>query len=145
MIVNGYIKTSMIDVDNLYATSLDAVRGTIGGFKINNNQLYGTTNNEYYGSYKMYMDSSRCEIGISDSNESTYKLSVGYNYRTTNDAGTASLFIKKSLAIRTMVEVPRTAIKVVATNADDSNMVKLECESTRNDSGFMNFCIASMG
>lgn len=145
VIVNGYVKTSMIDVDNLYATSLDAVRGTIGGFAINNNQLYGTTNNEYYGSYKMYMDSSRCEIGISDSNESTYKLSVGYNYRTTNDAGTASLFIKKSLAIRTMVEVPRTAIKVAVTNADDSNMVKLECESTRNDSGFMNFLYCEHG
>lgn len=145
VIVNGYFKTSMIDVDNLYATSLDAVRGTIGGFAINNNQLYGTTNNGYYGSYKMYMDSSRCEIGISDSNESTYKLSVGYNYRTTNDAGTASLFIKKSLAIRTMVEVPRTAIKVAVTNADDSNMVKLECESTRNDSGFMNFLYCEHG
>ena len=145
VIVNGYIKTSMIDVDNLYATSLDAVRGTIGGFTINNNQLYGTTSNEYYGSYKMYMDSSRCEIGISDSNESTYKLSVGYNYKTTNDAGTASLFIKKSLAIRTMVEVPRTAIKVAVTNADDSNMVKLECESTRNDSGFMNFLYCEHG
>lgn len=145
VIVNGYIKASMIDVDNLYATSLDAVRGTIGGFTINNNQLYGTANNEYYGSYKMYMDSSRCEIGISDSNESTYKLSVGYNYRTTNDAGTASLFIKKSLAIRTMVEVPRTAIKVAVTNADDSDMVKLECESTRNDSGFMNFLYCKHG
>lgn len=145
VIVNGYIKTSMIDVDNLYATSLDAVRGTIGGFTINNNQLYGTANNEYYGSYKMYIDSSRCEIGISDSNESTYKLSVGYNYRTTNDAGTASLFIKKSLAIRTMVEVPRTAIKVAVTNADDSDMVKLECESTRNDSGFMNFLYCKHG
>lgn len=145
VIVNGYIKASMIDVDNLYATSLDAVRGTIGGFTINNNQLYGTTSNEYYGSYKMYMDSSRCEIGISDSNESTYKLSVGYNYKTTNDAGTASLFIKKSLAIRTMVEVPRTAIKVAVTNADDSNMVKLECESTRNDSGFMNFLYCEHG
>ena len=145
VIVNGYIKTSMIDVDNLYVTSLDAVRGTIGGFTINNNQLYGTTNNEYYGSYKMYMDSSRCEIGISDSNESTYKLSVGYNYRTTNDAGTASLFIKKSLAIRTMVEIPRTAIKVAVTNADDSNMVKLECESIRNDNGFMNFLYCEHG
>lgn len=145
VIVNGYIKTSMIDVDNLYVTSLDAVRGTIGGFTINNNQLYGTANNGYYGSYKMYMDSSRCEIGISDSNESTYKLSVGYNYRTTNDAGTASLFIKKSLAIRTMVEVPRTAIKVAVTNADDSDMVKLECESTRNDSGFMNFLYCKHG
>lgn len=145
VIVNGYIKTSMIDVDNLYATSLDAVRGTIGGFTINNNRLYGTANNGYYGSYKMYMDSSRCEIGISDSNESTYKLSVGYNYRTTDDVGTASLFIKKSLAIRTMAEVPRTAIKVAVTNADDSDMVKLECESIRNDSGFMNFLYCKHG
>lgn len=145
VIVNGYIKTSMIDVDNLYATSLAAVRGTIGGFTLASNQIYGTTDNKYYGSYKMYIDSSKCEIGISDSNESTYKLSVGYNYRTTNDAGTASLFIKKSLAIKTLVEVPRTAIKVAVTNADDSDMVKLECESTRNDSGFMNFLYCKHG
>lgn len=145
VIVNGYIKTSMIDVDNLYATHLAAVRGTIGGFTLASNQIYGTTDNEYYGSYKMYIDSSKCEIGISDSNESTYKLSVGYNYRTTNDAGTASLFIKKSLAIKTFVEVPRTAIKVAVTNADDSDMVKLECESTRNDSGFMNFLYCKHG
>ena len=140
IISGGHIITSLIDTDAIYANM-----ASIAGFTIKKNQLYGTTNNEYYGSYKMYMDSSRCEIGISDSNESTYKLSVGYNYRTTNDAGTASLFIKKSLAIRTMVEVPRTAIKVAVTNADDSNMVKLECESTRNDSGFMNFLYCEHG
>lgn len=140
IISGGHIITSLIDTDAIYANM-----ASIAGFTIEKNQLYGTTNNKYYGSYKMYMDSSRCEIGISDSNESTYKLSVGYNYRTTNDAGTASLFIKKSLAIRTMVEVPRTAIKVAVTNADDSNMVKLECESTRNDSGFMNFLYCEHG
>lgn len=140
IISGGHIITSLIDTDAIYANM-----ASIAGFTIKKNQLYGTTNNEYYGSYKMYMDSSRCEIGISDSNESTYKLSVGYNYRTTNDAGTASLFIKKSLAIRTMVEVPRTAIKVAVTNADDSNMVKLECESIRNDSGFMNFLYCEHG
>lgn len=39
VVVNGYIKTSMIDVDNLYATSLAAVRGTIGGFTIESNKL----------------------------------------------------------------------------------------------------------
>lgn len=139
-IINGFIDTSLLNADKIIANA-----ASIAGFTIDKNQLYGTTNNEYYGSYKMYMDSSRCEIGISNSNESTYKLSVGYNYRTTNDAGTASLFIKKSLAIRTMVEVPRTAIKVAVTNADDSNMVKLECESTRNDSGFMNFLYCEHG
>lgn len=140
IISGGHIITSLIDTDAIYANM-----ASIAGFTIEKNQLYGTTNNEYYGSYKMYIDSSKCEIGISDSNESTYKLSVGYNYKTTNDAGTASLFIKKSLAIRTMVEVPRTAIKVAVTNADDSDMVKLECESTRNDSGFMNFLYCKHG
>lgn len=45
VIVNGYIKTSMIDVDNLYATSLDAVRGTIGGFTIGSNKLSSNTAN----------------------------------------------------------------------------------------------------
>lgn len=39
VIVNGYVKTSMIDVNNLYATSLAAVRGTIGGFTIESNKL----------------------------------------------------------------------------------------------------------
>lgn len=140
IISGGHIITSLIDTDAIYANM-----ASIAGFTIEKNQLYGTMNNEYYGSYKMYIDSSKCEIGISDSNESTYKLSVGYNYKTTNDAGTASLFIKKSLAIRTMVEVPRTAIKVAVTNADDSDMVKLECESTRNDSGFMNFLYCKHG
>lgn len=140
IISGGHIITSLIDTDAIYANM-----ASIAGFTIDKNQIYGTTNNEYYGSYKMYMDSSRCEIGISDSNESTYKLSVGYNYRTTYDAGTASLFIKKSLAIKTMIEVPRTAIKVAVTNADDSDMIKLECESTRDDSGFMNFLYCEHG
>lgn len=40
VIVNGYIKTSMIDVDNLYCTSLAAIRGTVGGFTIASNALY---------------------------------------------------------------------------------------------------------
>ena len=42
VIVNGYIKTSMIDVDNLYATSLAAVRGTIGGFTISGDSIVNT-------------------------------------------------------------------------------------------------------
>lgn len=45
VIVNGYVKTSMIDVDNLYATSLAAVRGTIGGFTIGSNKLSSNTAN----------------------------------------------------------------------------------------------------
>lgn len=45
VIVNGYIKTSMIDVNNLYATSLAAVRGTIGGFIIESNRLSSNMDN----------------------------------------------------------------------------------------------------
>lgn len=45
VIVNGYIKTSMIDVNNLYATSLAAVRGTIGGFTIESNRLSSNMDN----------------------------------------------------------------------------------------------------
>lgn len=45
VIVNGYVKTSMIDVDNLYVTSLAAVRGTIGGFTIGSNKLSSNTAN----------------------------------------------------------------------------------------------------
>ena len=45
VIVNGYIKTSMIDVNNLYVTSLAAVRGTIGGFTIGSNRLSSNMDN----------------------------------------------------------------------------------------------------
>ena len=45
VIVNGYIKTSMIDVNNLYVTSLAAVRGTIGGFTIESNRLSSNMDN----------------------------------------------------------------------------------------------------
>lgn len=34
VIINGYIATSMIDVDNLYAKKLAAIEGTIGAFEI---------------------------------------------------------------------------------------------------------------
>lgn len=53
VMVNGYIKTSMIDVNNLYCTSLAAVRGTIGGFTINSNSLV----NSNYSSYIRITDS----------------------------------------------------------------------------------------
>lgn len=45
VIVNGYIKTSMIDVNNLYATSLAAVRGSIGGFAIESSRLKSSMDN----------------------------------------------------------------------------------------------------
>lgn len=43
------------------------------------------------------------------------------------------------MAIKTMIEVPRKAIKVAVTNADYSDMVDLECESVMEDKGFVNF------
>lgn len=67
VMVNGYIKTSMIDVKNLYCTSLAAVRGTIGGFTISSNSLV----NSNYSSYIRITDSGenkRIAIGGSGSN-----------------------------------------------------------------------------
>ena len=43
VIVNGYISTSMIDVDNIYATKLKATEGSIGAFKITNFKSLETT------------------------------------------------------------------------------------------------------
>lgn len=57
VIVNGYIKTSMIDVDNLYATSLAAIRGTIGGFTIDSGGLYSTNYTTGYSNGKFFLHS----------------------------------------------------------------------------------------
>lgn len=46
-IIGGLISTDLIDVDDLYCTSLAAVRGTIGGFTISNTQMKaGTSTSE---------------------------------------------------------------------------------------------------
>lgn len=66
-IIGGLISTDLIDVDNLYCTSLAAVRGTIGGFTINSNSLV----NSNYSSYIRITDSGenkRIAIGGSGSN-----------------------------------------------------------------------------
>lgn len=45
VIVGGYISTSMIDVDNLYAKKLAAIEGTIGPFRIDDDRLGLETDN----------------------------------------------------------------------------------------------------
>lgn len=45
LIAGGYIQANLINVDELYATSLAAVRGTIGGFTIESNRLSSKMNN----------------------------------------------------------------------------------------------------
>ena len=40
-IEGAYIKTGLIDTDNLYATHLNASYGTIGGFSITSSSLHG--------------------------------------------------------------------------------------------------------
>lgn len=47
VIVNGYIATSMIDVNNLYAKKLNATEGYVGGFHIHDDGLEGTTSGCY--------------------------------------------------------------------------------------------------
>ena len=86
VIVNGYVKTSMIDVDNLYATSLAAVRGTIGGFTIESNKLSSNITFQENSAKKVAIGtnvgissfSSNTFIGIEDdgANVSTYGLMI---------------------------------------------------------------------
>lgn len=45
LIAGGYIQANLINVDELYATSLAAVRGTIGGFIIESNRLSSNMDN----------------------------------------------------------------------------------------------------
>ncbi len=45
LIAGGYIQANLINVDELYATSLAAVRGTIGGFTIESNRLSSNMDN----------------------------------------------------------------------------------------------------
>lgn len=125
------IAASEIDVDNLYVTSLAAVRGTIGGFTVSKNQInsnvYGTEGN-YQHSF--YIDSGKGEIGIDGSSIVTYKLSGGYKYGDDS----ACLYIRRDLQ-HTKMEGPRHAITVKAITANDvDTMVELECESSTQDS-----------
>lgn len=48
-IIGGFISTKLLDVDNLYCTSLAAVRGSIAKFRINSDNLYISNSNIYAG------------------------------------------------------------------------------------------------
>ena len=96
VIVNGYIKTSMIDVDNLFCTSLAAVRGTIGGFTITETQMTAGTS-----TYSGIMRLSKDVLGFESTNVISrigkYAISVTtgiicplYLKNTSNSGGTSS-------------------------------------------------------
>lgn len=96
VIVNGYIKTSMIDVDNLFCTSLAAVRGTIGGFTISETQMTAGTS-----TYSGIMRLSKDVLGFESTNVISrigkYAISVTtgiicplYLKNTSNSGGTSS-------------------------------------------------------
>lgn len=130
LVAGGYLQTELINVDNLYATSLAAVRGTIGGFSIDGYQLKSSI----YDSggtflYNLYINSKKGEIGLDGSSTVTYKLSGGYDYGD----GSTALYIRKDLAA-TKMEGPRQAIKIKAINIDDvTSMIDLECEKAYTD------------
>lgn len=130
LVAGGYLQTELINVDNLYATSLAAVRGTIGGFSIDDYQLKSSI----YDSggtflYNLYINSKKGEIGLDGSSTVTYKLSGGYDYGN----GSTALYIRKDLAA-TKMEGPRQAIKIKAINIDNvTSMIDLECEKAYTD------------
>lgn len=85
IIVNGYIATSMIDVNNLYAKKLAATEGTIGAFKIMSYKSLETDDADafirmydagqvftfiYAGHVESHSGKGAALIGIADNNDS---------------------------------------------------------------------------
>ena len=117
VIVNGYIKTSMIDVDNLYATSLEAVRGTIGGFTIGSNKLSSNTANG--GTFSINPS------GNITFEESTRKAVFGTNGHTSESEGVPFVSLiddssSLSTGVRVLTRASRSYALYASYNKDDN-------------------------
>ncbi|WP_121955750.1 hypothetical protein [Parabacteroides distasonis] len=117
VIVNGYIKTSMIDVDNLYATSLAAVRGTIGGFTIGSNKLSSNTANG--GTFSINPS------GNITFEESTRKAVFGTNGHTSESEGVPFVSLiddssSLSTGIRVLTRASRSYALYASYNKDEN-------------------------
>lgn len=117
VIVNGYIKTSMIDVDNLYATSLDAVRGTIGGFTIGSNKLSSNTANG--GTFSINPS------GNITFEESTRKAVFGTNGHTSESEGVPFVSLiddssSLSTGVRVLTRASRSYVLYASYNKHDT-------------------------
>ena len=117
VIVNGYIKTSMIDVDNLYATSLAAVRGTIGGFTIGSNKLSSNTANG--GTFSINPS------GNITFEESTRKAVFGTNSHTSESEGVPFVSLiddssSLSTGIRVLTRASRSYALYASYNKDEN-------------------------
>lgn len=117
VIVNGYIKTSMIDVDNLYATSLAAVRGTIGGFTIGSNKLSSNTANG--GTFSINPS------GNITFEESTRKAVFGTNGHTSESEGVPFVSLiddssSLSTGVRVLTRASRSYALYASYNKDDN-------------------------
>ena len=81
-IIGGLISTDLIDVDNLYCTSLAAVRGTISSFNIESGGLSSTSTNTYINIYNpttfegIKIGGSSNDAAINISSAKTYGLKI---------------------------------------------------------------------
>lgn len=117
VIVNGYVKTSMIDVDNLYATSLAAVRGTIGGFTIGSNKLSSNTANG--GTFSINPS------GNITFEESTRKAVFGTNGHTSESEGVPFVSLiddssSLSTGVRVLTRASRSYVLYASYNKHDT-------------------------
>lgn len=129
LIAGGYIQANLINVDELWCTSLKAIRGTIGGYEIKGNRLYCTPNDSSYGSLTMYMDSSLGELGISGNSKVAYLLSANGQYSTTDgEIGASTLYIRKSI-ITTRTGPEASAIKVRLFDSYPCTFLDFEAEN----------------
>ena len=80
LIAGGYVQANLINVDELYATSLAAVRGTIGGFTIEGNRLNSEMDNG--GTFSINPTGN-----ISFEETSNKYIKIGTNAKTSMVAG----------------------------------------------------------
>ena len=132
IISGGHIITSLIDTDAIFADM-----ASIGGFTITGSMLYSNNYDSYVGNYRLYMNSSKGEIGIDNSTRVTYRLGGNYEYAS---GEAATFYIRRSMATTRMAPVVG-AIKIKTfdnAGSDVNAAIDVEIEDG-NGGSFMQF------
>lgn len=145
LIAGGYIQANLINVDEIWCTSLAAVRGKIANFNISSNQIYSTVYlGEDYGSSTMKIDSYSGAISYTGNTMIAYILAPTTQYNTSvNSTGQTSLYIRKKMIISK--NYPEASfIKLRSFETESPVFLDLEAESGSSPITFLK-CSAFKG
>ncbi|WP_195375348.1 hypothetical protein [Parabacteroides leei] len=130
LIAGGYIQANLINADEIWVTSLAAVRGKIANFNISSNQIYSSVYlGEDYGYSTMTIDSSTGAISYTGNSKIAYILAPTTQYNTSgNSIGQTSLYIRKKMVISK--NYPEASfIKLRSFETDSPTFLDMEAES----------------